>query len=346
MTTHSSGMNPHQPGSPAARQQAPGAASSGAPGQQGEAESALPASVRNAPDLSQLATAHQSSGAPAAASAQESGQADQPSWVFEVESSEDFQKYVQLSRQGAVIFGLYAEHSPASLETMENMAALVNSAQGNMLLAKVDITKLPEIGQAFQIQGVPAGIAVIGGQPAPMFNSQVTAQQLTELLQQVLQIAAQQQLPGGFEPASGAEEEKPLPPLHQKAVDAIDAGDFEGARAAYGQALSENPGDHDAKIGLAQVGLLERVQGLDLNTERQRAAADPSDVQAALNVADLDVTGGHVEDAFNRLIRLFPSAGAEDKDVIRQRLLELFDVVGSSDPRVTAARAQLMMAIF
>ncbi len=300
----------------------------------------IPASVRNAPDLSALASQ---------ANAQQSPEqtAGEPTWRFEVESTEDFQKYVQMSSQGAVIFALYAGHSPASLETVDHLEKFINSAGGNMLLASVDITKLPEIAQAFQVQGVPAAIAVLAGQPAPMFNSQVTPQQMGDVLQQVLQIAAQQQLPGGFAPnTAGEAEEKPLPPLLQEALDAIDRGDYDAARAAYTKALNENPGDHDAKIGLAQVGLLDRVKDLKLDDARAAAASNPTDVQAALNIADLDIAGGHVEDAFNRLILLFPQVDSEQQNVIRERLLELFEVVGAADPRVKKARSALMMALF
>lgn len=296
----------------------------------------IPASVRGAYDLSQ--SAPQPNTAPQDATTE-------PTWRFDVESTEDFQKYVQLSKQGAVIFALWADHSPASKETLAILERLINTAGGNLLLAAVDINKLPEIGQAFQIQGVPAAIAVLAGQPAPMFNSQVSEEQIVQLLQQVLQLSAQQQLPGGFAPNAGLDE-KPLSPLHQAAVDALDTGDYEGARAAYTQALNENPGDRDAKIGLAQVGLLERVGGLSLSEARSAAAENPTDVQAAFNVADLDVTGGHVEDAFARLIALFKAVDAQEKNTVRERLLELFEVVGADDPRVTKARAALMMAIF
>ncbi|MDO4917541.1 MAG: tetratricopeptide repeat protein [Rothia sp. (in: high G+C Gram-positive bacteria)] len=299
----------------------------------------IPASVRNAPDLTELKQSTDAQTTPTNDSSTE------PTWRYDVESTEDFQQLIQQSSRGAVVFAMYAEHSPASLETLEHLEKLINSAQGSLLLAAVDITKQPEIAQAFQVQGVPAAVAVIAGQPAPMFNSQVTLEQLTDLLQQLLQISAQQQLPGGFEPKQPVEE-KPLPPLHQEAVDAIDRGDFDAATAAYRKALNENPGDADAKIGLAQVGLLSRVQGFNLAEERERAAQDPRNVEAAFNVADLDVSGGHVEDAFNRLINLFKAVDAEQKNAVRERLLELFEVVGAHDPRVSKARADLMMALF
>lgn len=300
----------------------------------------LPASVRHAPDLGAKVAQKTLSEQPS--QRQESGQ---PSWRFDVKDLAHFQQLVQESNRGAVIFALWAPHSPASVQMLEQLEDLVNSAQGNLLLAAVDIMKTPEIGQAFQIQGVPAVVAVLAGRPAPLFNGPVDAQALTEVLGQVLQLAAQQGLPGGFEPAL-SDEEEPLPPLHQEALEAIDRGDYLGAENAYTQALNENPGDTDAKIGLAQVHLLKRVSALNLADERAKAASDATDIQAQLNVADLDIAGGHVEDAFNRLLTLFKAVGADDKTRVRERLLELFEIVGSADPRVKKARAALMMAMF
>jgi putative thioredoxin len=82
--------------------------------------------------------------------------------------------------------------------------------------------------------------------------------------------------------------------------------------------------------------------------ERARAAAAeaPDDLQAQLAVADLDLTGGHVEDAFSRLVGFIARSSGEDREAARVRLLELFEVVGSADPRVGAARQQLARALF
>lgn len=305
-------------------------------------ESAVPASVRNAPDLSELLE-KKSSVETSSVPGEGTGEA---TWRYEVTERQQFQDLVQLSSRGAVVFGFYAEESPASVQIMADLEKLVNSAQGNLLLASVNISKQPEIAQAFQVQGVPAAIAVIAGQTAPLFTSQVSAEQMSDLLSQLLQAAAQYQLPGGFPSAPVEGAEKKLPPLHQKALDAAEQGDYEGARAAYQQAINENPGDKDAKAGLARIGLMERIHGIDVAEVRERAANDATDVEAAFAVADADITGGHVEDAFARLIRLFKAAKPEQKNAVRERLLELFDVVGTQDPRVTKARAELMMALF
>ena len=159
-------------------------------------------------------------------------------------------------------------------------------------------------------------------------------------------------------PASGADptsgdgapglvvEEPPLPPLHQQAYDAIESGDLDSAAAAYREALTQSPADTDAKLGLAQVGLMQRTAGVDLQGARAAAAADPTDVDAQIVVADLDLLGGHVEDAFVRLIDTVRLTADADRNKAREHLVELFEVVGTTDERVVKARKSLMSALF
>jgi putative thioredoxin len=118
-------------------------------------------------------------------------------------------------------------------------------------------------------------------------------------------------------------------------------GDFDTAIAEYTTAIAQDPRDQLAVAGLAQVSLLARLSKADPDQVRAAAAAAPDDVSAQLAVADLDVSGGHVDDAFARLLDLFPRLDQSGKDAVRARLLELFEIVGTDDPRVAAARRRL-----
>jgi putative thioredoxin len=79
---------------------------------------------------------------------------------------------------------------------------------------------------------------------------------------------------------------------------------------------------------------------------RQSAADKPEDVEAQLQVADLDLAGGHVEDAFGRLVETVRVTTGDDRQTARLRLLELFEVIGPDDPRVTAGRQALARVLF
>src|SRR5690606_179699 len=218
-----------------------------------------------------------------------------------------------------------------------------------LVLAKVDVDANPQLAQAFRAQSIPMVVALVGGQPVPLFTGAVPEQQVREVFAQLLQLAAQNGVTGTVEvngQAPAAPEEPPLPPLHAEAYEAIEAGDYARAITAYEKALAENPRDADARAGLGQVKLLSRVQGLDLQSARDAAAANPTDVEAQLRVADLDIAGGHVDDAFDRLLDLFGALPSDQRAPVRERLLELFALVGDADPRVVRARGRLANLLF
>lgn len=298
-------------------------------------EAALPSSVRGAVDL----------GAVPAPGGPPAGE-DRPGGYRREVTAADFQEVAQLSTQVPVVFALWARFSEQSVAFTDTLEQVVDRYRGRLLLASVDAEAAPEIAQMFQAQSVPTVVALLGGRPVPLFNSTVPPEQVGQLLDELLVLAEQNGISGTVEPARADDEPEPLPPLHQEAVDALEAGDVDAAEAAYRKAIAENPGDREAKLALAQVHLLQRVLPLDAATVRAEAAAAPEDVAAQLAVADLDVSGGHVEDAFRRLLDLVRRTAGEDRDAVRLRLLELFDVVGAEDPRVVTARGALMRALF
>jgi putative thioredoxin len=217
-----------------------------------------------------------------------------------------------------------------------------------MLLVKVDVDSNPQLAQAFQVQSIPTIVALIGGKTAPLFQGALPEAQVREVLAQVLDVAAENGVTGTLDASSEstAPAEAPLSPEHQEAFDAIERGDYAVATAAYEKALANDPKDALAEAGLAQVGLLARLAGTDAGVIRAAAGANATDTAAALAVADLDVVGGHVDDAFDRLLTLFPKVDDDAKDQIRLRLLELFAVVGVADPRVVSARLRLTNLLF
>jgi putative thioredoxin len=91
---------------------------------------------------------------------------------------------------------------------------------------------------------------------------------------------------------------------------------------------------------------MRRTEGVDPVAARAAAAASPTDVPAQILVADLDLLGGHVEDAFVRLVDTVRATSGDERNQAREHLLELFEVVGVGDERVAAGRRALMSALF
>jgi len=299
------------------------------------------ANMRGAVDLSSLVQRQQT---PAAAGAPAGGAAPVAAVPSLVVTATDatFTAILDLSNTVPVIVEFYA----AGIEPA--LGGIIEQFGGRLVLATVDGQSNPQLAQAFQVQEVPAVAAVIGGRPVQLFVGMPALEDVRQVLEQVLTLAAQEGVTGtvsvdasaaSAEPAEPIEE--PLPPLHQEAYDAISAGDYALAIAKYQTAIAQNPRDQLAVAGLAQVSLLARLDGTDAAALRSAAADAPGDAPAQLAVADLDVSGGHLEDAFLRLLDLFPSLDADGKNLVRTRLLEYFEVAGVDDPRVVAARRRL-----
>lgn len=265
-------------------------------------------------------------------------------------TEQNFQEVAQTSAQVPVLIVFFSSASPASKELVERMRTVVAGYQGAFQLATCEIETQGAVAGAFQVQAVPTVMGLVAARPMPLFQGTADAEQIRGVLDQALEIARQNGVTGtvggGAAQPPAQPEPEPLPPLHQEAYDAIEREDYAGAIDAYDRALRENPKDADARAGRAQVSLMQRTAGADLAAVRKAAADAPEDVEAQMAVADLDVMGGQVEDAFARLIDVVRVTSGDEREKVRVRLVELFDVVGNDDPRVMEARRLLATALF
>ena len=267
-------------------------------------------------------------------------------------SDATFQEIANASVGVPMLLVLWAAQIPESRDYLDTVVAVAGTYEGRFQVVSIDVEQNPTLLRAFQVQSVPMTMGLIQGQPVPMFAGLQPESALRPVLDEFLALAVQHGVTGRVEIAAaapvadGEAVEEQLPPLHQEAYDAIERGDLDAAAAAYQQALKQNPTDSDAELGLAQVGLMQRTEGADLQQARAAAADRPTDVAAQGLVADLDVLGGHVEDAFLRLIDLVRATSGDEREAARNHLLQLFAVVGSHDERVRKARTALMSALF
>jgi thioredoxin-like negative regulator of GroEL len=308
-----------------------------------------PFSRPGAIDLSGL---QRSAPAPAAGAAPTAGSAGGSSYSVTV-TQDNLQQLLQESMTAPVVLVFHsAAQAPGSDAYAADVAAVVEGQEGRLLAGLVDIDATPEIAQAMQIPQVPLMLVVLDGRPVTQpIPGALSREEIGTLFSQLGQQLTAQGITGRHQPRSGAapvgeDEEPQVDPRYAAAQDALGEGDIERAVAEYQKLVDANPADSEAVAGLAMAKVLQRTQGADLQAARAAAADAPDDVEAQTLVADLDLLGGHVEDAFNRLVALVARTSDDDRTQARDHLLGLFAAVGNDDERVLAGRRNLASALF
>ena len=269
--------------------------------------------------------------------------------VVDVDAS-SLREAAEVSTRVPVVIVLHTPRSQASTDLAAALEQLADQYAGRFQLARVNVDAAPEVAQALQAQAIPTVVAHIAGPPVPRFPGTVPQEQLRSVIDQLLEVAAANGVNGtiavdgaaGGDPQAEPEETE----VERAAREAIEAGDFAAAEEVYAHAIAQNPGDDDLKVARNQVRLMARLDGQDPHELLAAADAAPTDLTAALAGADAALALGDVNAALGRALEAVRTHVGEERGTARLRLLELFEIIGSTSPEVAQARRRLATMLY
>ena len=267
-----------------------------------------------------------------------------------------FQAMVQTSATFPILLLLWLPTDDRLFPMAKALGDAVNAMNGQLQLSRIDVASFPAVAQAFGIQGAPALFALINGRPMPLLQGVPSDQEMQQIVDEVLPKivqVAQQAGVTGTAPYSGDPDteqtpslEQTVPPEHEQAHRLAMEGDYAGAAAAYSTVLEADPNDALAARERAKALLLARSADADVREVRAAAADHPEDVDAQMAVADIDMIGGQIQDAFDRLLDYLAAGHRDQMETVRVRLLEYFAIPDPSDERLKRARRRLATLLY
>ncbi len=267
-----------------------------------------------------------------------------PSLVAEINET-NLRTYLEISTRVPLVIDFYSD-SEESEKLSEKLSKLAAEAKGAFLLGRIDTRAQARVAEAFSVQQAATVIAVLKGQPFPLFNGNVELEQIIMVVNKLLEVAVGN---GVTDRVTVSESAQPIPSApklpkhHQEAADALNAGDNQKALELYQQILRESPADSLAAAGLAQTELLLRIEGLDFEKILDNS---PQTFDELLVFADALIAIGDFAVGFDAILTNFQDVSPEEQQIMKERLLKYFEIVGKTDPSVVTARGRLTSMLF
>ena len=266
--------------------------------------------------------------------------------VLDVTEATFEREVLQRSMQVPVLVDFWAEWCGPCKQLSPVLERLAGEGGGSWVLAKVDVDSNQALAGQLQIQSIPTVLLALGGRLIQGFTGALPERDLRSFLEQVLAAAAQAGLPGAGVPGEAPPAAVPTDPEVLAAEDAMAAGDYAAAAAAYEALLARKPADPEAVAGKAWAELLARSADADAPAVLAAADAAPDDAAAQTAAADVEVLSERIDDAIRRLVEYVRRSAGEDRDLARRHLLSLFDALDPDDPRIITGRRALSNALF
>lgn len=258
----------------------------------------------------------------------------------------NIKNFVTISQSVPVLIDFFADDLAESKTLSEKLKNIVTALNGKVFLLRIDTATQTQIVQAFGVTQVPTALAMLKGQPIPLFQGDQPETAIQELIAKLLQVASENGVTSVLQVSADFPAPLPEPELsekHQAAFDAMESGDFEAAVNAYQAALLESPADKLAVAGLAQAKLLVRTKDIDIDAVLE---SEPKSAEQAKLKADAQVAIGQTAAGYKTILDIFAISDKDQREDLRRHLLELFDLAQPDSPELAKARRALAALLY
>ncbi|HNA29494.1 MAG TPA: co-chaperone YbbN [Thiobacillaceae bacterium] len=280
--------------------------------------------------------------------------------AFDIDASNFEQIVFENSKHTPVVMDFWAEWCGPCKTLKPLLEKLAEEYQGKFILAKINADHHQELAAQFGVRGIPSVKAVYNGEIVEEFSGAIPEAQLRAFLDRIIPSPAEElRVQAGLAREAG-DAAKALQLLAEASK--LDAGN-EWVRLDAADILLDLNQAEEAKRLLdslsANTRMDDRVQrvlarltfalggqhGGDEEGLRRRIAADPKDMEARMNLANLLVAAGRHQEGLDELLTMVGTDRSWNDEAPRKTMLAVFNMLGGQGELVAAYRRKLASAL-
>ena len=285
--------------------------------------------------------------------------------IIDIDQEQFVQEVVEKSKTVPVIVDFWAPWCGPCKQLTPILEKIVNSKNGKVILAKVNVDENQGIAAQLKIQSIPTVYGFVDGKPIDAFQG---AQPESKIEQMVTKL---------IDATPGNE----IPKLLEEADSLFKSQKFQEAQTIYENLIAMEPGNPNVISGLLRClfqlnkiddarELLESLNeeilsseevikvkklidnfqnsnnGVSVDELKSNSDKDPANKELRFELAEKYISLNEIESGFNILLSMYEIDPQWNDEAAKKKLLEHFDLLGFNDPNVIEARKKLSSLMF
>lgn len=254
----------------------------------------------------------------------------------------------------------WCEHCKTLTPLLEQ---IVNSYQGELVLAKVDCDKEQQIVAQFGVRSLPTVVLFKDGQPVDGFSGNTTEANIRAMLEKYVKVPAtpecdqfeqaKELYDQGFQDQAEAllkellaQDNSNMSALILYARCLAERGELAEAETIL-NAVNSDESKQELAAAKAQLVFLKQAKALpNLDELQSKVKEQPNNDDLSYQLAIVQLANQQYEQAMENLLTLFKRNRVYQDDLPRKTLLQVFDLLGNDHSLVISYRKKLYQALY
>ena len=285
--------------------------------------------------------------------------------VIDINQDQFIQEVIEKSKTTPVLVDFWAPWCGPCKQLTPVLEKLVNSKNGKIILAKVNVDENQGIAAQLKIQSIPTVYGFVDGKPIDAFQGAQPESQIEKMIEKLIEAT-----PGNE-----------IPKLLEEAESFFKDQKFDEALQIYENLISLDPGNPKCISGMLRCLMQlnryqdasEILESLDEKTiedqeiqkikkliENMNSSSEGKTIEELKIILSNDMNNHDLRfelaekyfsqnqstEAFQELLHIFSHDAKWNDEAAKKKLLEYFDLLGFTDPNVIEARKKLSSLMF